>query len=160
MCTTPDGTYYKDSEQVGDISGGEVDAMIGFGMDRTMWKNRDFRCLKPKSKLEPEYWPHYEMKGFRAAKTKDELENIEEVEFDKFFFNLEDPKVFNEMVKGENRKKVWKKTYGFDFVSFNDRNESGMAFTKCYKHCLKAEYKEFAKKCRKNGGFFKCCMTM
>ena len=126
MCTTPDGSYYKDSEQIGDISGGDVDAVIGFGIDMKMWKNRDFRCLKPESSLDPENWPHYEMKGFRAAKNKDELENVEEIEFDKFFFNLEDPKVFKEMVKGENREDLWKKTYGFDFVSFNDRNVNNL----------------------------------
>ena len=59
-----------------------------------MWKNYDFRCLKPKKGLKPEDWPHYEMNGYRAAKTKEELNNVMEIKFDKYFFNFEDTKIF------------------------------------------------------------------
>jgi len=160
MCTSVDGTIFKGSKNLGDEHiEQEVNAKIGFETDRKMWKKGDYRCLKPKENLEPENWPHYEMKGFRSANTKEQLNNIMEIEFDKFFFNLEDPKIFKQMIKGDKRKSLWKKTYGFDYVSFNDKEGSKLYTTNCYKNCLKAENRKFAKRCRRRGGLFKCCMT-
>jgi len=162
MCTTIDGTFYKGSENLGDEHiKHEDNAQIGFEIDRKMWKSGDFRCLKPKEILEPENWPHYEMKGFRSASTKDQLNNVMEIKFDIFFFNFEDPKIFKEMMKGRKRKSLWKKTYGFDYVSFNDEEGIGskVGNSKCIINCFKAENRKFAKRCRKEGGFFKCCMT-
>ena len=123
-----------------------------------MWKEYDYRCLKPKSKIKPEEWPHYEMNGYRNARTKNELDNVQEIKFDKYFFNFEDPKIFKEMIKGPKRKNIWKKTYGFDYVSFNDKKNTPHAYIGCFKSCLKAEQKRFARKCKKKGGLFKCCM--
>ena len=68
-----------------------------------MWKNYDFRCLKPKEGVPSAKWPHYEMKGYRAAKTQEELDKVEEIPFDKYFFNLEDPDVLNLMTNGKRR---------------------------------------------------------
>ena len=137
----------------------KINAEMGFKTDMKMWKNNDFRCLKPKEDLNPEEWPHYEMQGYRAAKNKEELENVKEIIFDKYFFNLEDPQIFMEMIKGAKRENIWKRTYGFDYVSFNDRKKSRMAYAKCYINCLKAEHKSFARGCKQKGGLFKCCMT-
>jgi len=160
MCTSVDGTIFKGSKNLGDEHiEQEVNAKIGFETDRKMWKKGDYRCLKPKENLEPENWPHYEMKGFRSANTKDQLDNVMEIEFDKFFFNFEDPKMFKQMIKGAERESLWKKTYGFDYVSFNDKEGSKVADTDCLINCLKAEKRKFAKTCQKEGGFFKCCMS-
>ena len=132
---------------------------MGFEYDQKILKNYDFRCLKPKHNLETEEWPHHEMKAYRLAKTKEELLNVKEIKFDKYFFNFEDPNIFKEMMKGKKRENIWKKTYGFDFVSINDIDNSRLPFTKCYLNCLKAEDKRFARDCRKKGGLFKCCMS-
>ena len=63
----------------------QMDAGGGFLTDQPMYKNSDFRCLKPISGVKSSKWPHYEMKGFRAAKSDEELSKVAEVPFDKFF---------------------------------------------------------------------------
>ena len=109
MCTTAQGTVYKGSKHLKDSNNDQkINAKIGFETDMKMWKNNDFRCLKPTDIHNPEEWPHYEMHGYRAAKNKEELEKVKEIRFDKYFFNLEDPQVFMEMIKGENRENIWK----------------------------------------------------
>ena len=132
---------------------------IGFQTDQKMWKAYDYRCLKPKANLKPEDWPHYEMNGYRNAKTKQELEIVQEIKFDKYFFNFEDPLILKQMMKGAKRKNIWKKTFGFDFVSFNERENSPNMQLPCYIYCLKAEQRKFARKCKKKGGLLKCCMS-
>ena len=62
-----------------------------------MWKSHDFRCLKPKEDVDPKNWPHYEMRGYRAARNQKELSKVKEIKFDKHFFNLEDPTVWKAM---------------------------------------------------------------
>jgi len=89
------------------------DAAHGFSTDNRLYKNYDFRCLKPKSGVDSSKWPHYEMKGFRKANTKKELNKVQEIPHDINFFNFEDPKVFKEFTKGKDTQ-IWKKTYGFD----------------------------------------------
>ena len=54
-------------------------------------------------------WPHYEMSGYRAAKTVKELSEVEEIPFDKYFFNFEDPQVLNVMSNGKKRYKRCKR---------------------------------------------------
>ena len=108
------------------------------------------------------------MPEFRAAKNKEELRKVEEVPFDKNFLNMEDPKVFKAMTDPKKGPKLWKKTYGMDFVDFlpvvNFTAVQGQtiyapSFYTVYKNCLGAEYGKYAEECKKKGGFFKCCMT-
>ena len=94
-----------------------ISAKEGFLTDMKMYKNPDFRCLKPKKRLPPNKWPHYYMPKFRAAKNKDELQKVEEVPFDKYFLNFEDPEVFKAMTDPLNVPKLWIKTYGMDFAA-------------------------------------------
>ena len=53
--------------------------------------------------------------------------------------------------------RLWKETYGMDYVSIVPGNGDLDNPTKCQLNCLRAEYSEFAKKCRARGGVFKCC---
>ena len=112
------------------------------------------------------------MPEFRAAKNKAELRKVEEVPFDKHFFNLEDPKVFRAMTDPQKGPKLWKKTYGLDFVSFlpvvnfsvYEVNQQKWTYNttsyhEVHENCLAAEYGKFAQDCKKKGGFFKCCVT-
>ena len=98
-----------------------MDALSLFSVDHFMYKQNDYRCLKPSTIQPPERWPYYEMEGFRAAKTEDDLEKVKEIKYDKNFFNFEDPRVFDEMIRGKHREKIWKRSYGFDYVYFNDK---------------------------------------
>ena len=123
-----------------------------------LFKAPDYRCLKPIRGKASIKWPHYNMSSYQNAKTKDELKKVEVIPFDKYFFNLEDPEVFKEMTDSKKGQELWKKTYGFDFVAFMWGYQGGGNMTACRKHCLEAEYGEFAKKCKEEGGFFKCCM--
>ena len=134
-----------------------INAKFGFETDQKMWKNNDYRCLKPNLNLKPEEWPHYDMKGYRKASTKEELENVKEIKYDKYFFNFEDPKIFKEMMVGNRRKHLWKKTFGYDFVYFHD-TKNLYSMLPCHTYCLKAEHARFARKCKEKGGLFKCCL--
>ena len=60
-----------------------VDAATGYLVDMRMYKYPDFRCLKPRPGLPSSQWPHYDMEQHRAARTKVELERVEEIPFDK-----------------------------------------------------------------------------
>ena len=124
----------------------------------TMYKGYDFRCLKPKAGVPSEKWPHYEMQAFRAAKTKEELKKVEEIPFDNYFFNFEDPEVLTAFTDGSDKGlELWKRTYGFDWADWDyGKKEEGNSI-KVQEHCLQAEYSSFAQDCKENGGFFKCC---
>ena len=147
-----------DSSTILDNSKQDVNARIGFQTHLRMYKYQDFRCLKPKLNVDSENWPHYDMTGYRAAKSKQELENIKEIKFDKNFFNFEDPKVFRAMTDSRKGIQLWKKTYGFDYATFVEGFEAIQNNTKCSLQCLKAEQSFFASKCQKIGGIFKCCL--
>ena len=84
-----------------------------------MYKGYDFRCLKPKAGMSSEKWPHYEMHAFRAAKTREELIKVEEIPFDKYFYNFEDPEVLKSFTDGSDKGlKLWKSTFGFDWAQW------------------------------------------
>ena len=134
-----------------------MNAKEGYMVDKKMWKAYDYRCLKPKEGLNSNMWPYYEMNGYRSARTKEELEEVEEISFDQFFFNLEDPMVWKAMKDPKTGPKLWKKTYGFDYVALIEGQHGKANNTKCFMKCFKAEQSRFARKCRKDGGLFKCC---
>ena len=79
--------------------------------------------------------------------------------YSKYFFNFEDPEVIKDMTDKKRGPKIWKKTYGYDFASVNANPRQPVRFTECIKYCYKAERKRFARKCRRDGGFFKCCLS-
>jgi len=80
------------------------------------------------------------------------------------FMNLTDPK---------GNSEIWKDIYGFDYslpvdlagwekTDTLNSLDSPLQVTglNCSKQCMYAEnFSEFAKKCRKDGGHFKCCLT-
>ena len=124
--------------QKGSISSGAPNAHYGFSTDARMYKSYDFRCLKPKPGIPSGQWPHYEMTQFRAAKSKQELDRVPEIPFDKFFFNFEDPKVLNSMTDGTmNSRELWKRTYGFDWADYIPGKGSNARLNKCNEHCLR-----------------------
>ena len=138
---------------------GAPTAVLGYSTDMRMYKSYDFRCLKPKDGVPIEKWPHYEMHGFRAAKTEKELDKVKEIPFDKFFFNFEDPNILKAMTDGtEKGLHLWKQTYGFDWADWSLGHGANVSFYENRKHCLLAEYGKFAQECKKKGGFFKCCI--
>ena len=121
VCTIGDKHIFKDSkndtEKIKSQKSGAILAKTGFLTDMKMYKAPDFRCLKPKKRLSPSKWPHYYMPEFRAASNKAELKKVEEVPFDKYFLNMEDPKVFKDMTDPLKGPSLWIKTYGMDFAS-------------------------------------------
>ena len=159
ICTTPLGSYFIESSQIFDHQDTQqVNARSGYQVDRKMWKDHDFRCLKPKKNIGPEKWPHHEMIDFREAKTKKELQMVKEVRFDKYFFNLEDPEVWKDMTDLKKASNIWKKTYGYDFAALVEGLKGSANMTKCMIDCFKSEQRSFARKCKRKGGLFKCCL--
>ena len=139
---------------------GAPTAVLGYSTDMRMYKSYDFRCLKPKDGIPIEKWPHYEMHGFRAAKNEEELKEVVEIPFDKNFFNFEDPEVLDAMTDGSDEGlELLKKTYGYDWATWNAGHGGNASLTKRREHCLEAEYGSYAQECKANGGFFKCCAT-
>ena len=157
VCTSPSGSYFRDSENIHQ-TGKDVSATDGFKIDRQLWKQSDYRCIKPKENMDPEKWPHYDMDAYRLAKTNKELESVKEHEFDKNFFGFDDPKVWKKYTNPKSGPERWRKTYGFDFAAIIDQKGGHSNNTPCYINCFKAEHKSFAKKCKKEGGLFKCCV--
>ena len=122
VCTVGEKHIFKDSKndtnKIKSEKSKAILAKTGFLTDMKMYKAPDYRCLKPKKRRHPIKWPHYYMPEFRAAKNKAELRKVEEVPFDINFLNMEDPEVFKAMTDPKNGPKLWKKTYGMDFVDF------------------------------------------
>jgi len=124
-----------------------------------MYKGYDNRCLKPDNKKKPEKWDHYDADDFYEATTKEELKKAKTWKFDKNFFNFEDPKVLKKFTNTKSMK-IWRKTYGFDYVVIKPNGKLKL-YPETIAACVKKEaYSKFAKKCRKDGGFFKCCNTV
>ena len=79
ICTTKYGSSFKfsnesvtEGKEEGSYSG-TINAAMGFLTDMRMYKTFDFRCLKPNPKVPSKNWGHYEMHGYRAAASKEEL---------------------------------------------------------------------------------------
>ena len=162
MCAYKNGTtIFKNPENLKDEATKKfkIDAQFAFFTDQPMFKQNDYRCLKPSSRLKPDQWPHYEMKSYRAATTEKELKKVKTIKYDKNLFNFEDPEVFKTMTDTKRGSEVWKKVYGFDFVSYNNKKNQPAQDSECIEYCYKAERQKFAKKCRKDGGLFKCCLA-
>ena len=160
MCKYKHGTKIKHSNRDRKKNGDKyVDALSLFYNDQRMYKKNDYRCLKPVETKPPEKWPHYEMKGFRAANTEDEIRRVKEIPYDNNFFNFEDPNVFEAFTSRKMGRQLWRKTYGYDFISINKSPKHPVRAYQCIRHCFMAEYGNFANRCRKRGGFFKCCLA-
>ena len=165
VCTTSQGSRFLFSNEslthakTGSLTSDAPNAAFGFSTDMRMYKTYDFRCLKPQQGVPSDFWPHYEMHGYRQAKTPTELDLVKEIPFDKYFYNFEDPEVLHAMTDGtQHGKDLWKKAYGFDEVQYIPGKGSDARMYKCYDHCLKEEYGKFAKYCKASGGIFKCCV--
>ena len=162
MCTYKNGnTLFKKSRRLEDDIDREwkIDARLAYFNERPLLKQNDYRCLKPSKTQKPEKWVYYDIKGYWTAKSKSELKKVKSIKYDGNFFNFEDPKVFRDLTDWNKGLKYWKKTYGFDFVSFNNMKNQPIQDSECIEYCFKAETQKFATKCKKNGGFFKCCLT-
>ena len=88
LCTNQHGTYFRESSDK-NLTGSKnkaFGARAGYSLDMELYKKPDFRCLKPKPDLPSSKWPHYDMGQFRAAKTKEELQKVEEIPFNKETF--------------------------------------------------------------------------
>ena len=160
VCTNSTGNFFKDTqkEELGAVKNQAISAKAAFEVDMKMFKDNDYRCLKPKKGVSPEKWPHHFMPEFRAAKTEKELKKVKEMPFDINLFNMEDPAVFKRMLDEKKGPGLWRKTYGFDFSAIIEGRGMEGNMTRCRMACLEAEYGDFAKQCKKEGGFFKCCM--
>ena len=161
------GTTFLDSAgfQANDTKhqdgGQELNAKNLYQTDHALYKNPDYRCLKPKKGIPSSKWPHYEMDGHRAAKTKRELSNVQEIKFDKYFFNFADPAILKEMTDSKSKRieQIWKDSYGYDTVHLIFSNKNYQEISPCAVDCLKAEFSYFAQQCKRAGGVFKCCIS-
>merc|ERR1719369_824063 len=174
MCTYPPG--HKDNtifdiEQKEEVKNQKniVTADEIFFSDQHVYRSDNYYCLKPYSHENPRKWRRYEVAGFRKSFNKEMLENTTTFKFDKYLYNFVDPKIFNTFTKNDRKaSKIWKKSYqwrymrrvpGDESYSYVSSNGSWTNITKCVKKCIQMEKSAFAKKCKKGGGFFKCCVT-
>ena len=150
--------YIYRKDELKQETGHSISASQGFLIDQQMWnKIADYRCLKPNLKESSDMWPHYDIEGFRGAKSKEELEKVKVLPFNKYFMNLEDPKIWEDMTDGDKGIGLWKETYGFDFVAFVPGKDGATDDYACEDYCLREEFGDFAKKCKEKNGLFKCC---
>jgi len=129
----------------------------------SMYKGEDQRCLKPDSHKDPAKWEHYDPDDFVQAVDETQLKEANTTKFDKNFFNFESVDAFAEATS--NPLDFFKKSYGYDFAGLipdHLADASGQIQTlsqlePCAADCLREEQSDFAKQCRKDRGFFKCC---
>ena len=178
-CTLPMCTYspgYKDNtifdmeHKIKSKKGmNKVTADEIFFSDQHVYRSHNYYCLKPYSHEYPEKWHRYEVAGYRQAFNKEMLNNTRTFIYDKYLYNFVDPKIFNAFTKNDRKaSKIWKKSYEWHYMkrvpgdessSYVSSNESWTNITRCVEKCIKMEQSKFAKKCEKDGGFFKCCVT-
>merc|ERR1719239_1698379 len=143
-----------EDQEIGTLAVYELRATNSF------YKGYDNRCLKPDDNKPAEKWDHYDPDEFYEAITKEKLDQAKTWKFDKNFFNFEDPSVMKKFTD-QKKDNVWKKTYGFDDVHVVPEGTDNRLYPEMIQACLKKEKKSrFAKKCRKDKGFFKCCNTV
>ena len=109
----------------------------------------DYRCLVPYSDKDPTKWKTYEIFDYRKASSEEELEKVQQFNYDNNFLNWGDPKVLKYFTKStQSMKKAWKKTFGFPYTTampwddnttlssdgINERNQTEDV-TKCHKKC-------------------------
>ena len=115
------------------------------------------------------------MHDYRTASSKEQLNKVQQFKYDNHFNNFVDPKVLKYFSSTKSMRKAWKKSYGFPYVSVLSGNRFNRTFnnTDCFQKCahyvsahysiwdllrLLQERSKFAKDCKKNDGFFKCCV--
>ncbi|XP_023345922.1 uncharacterized protein LOC111714920 [Eurytemora carolleeae] len=130
----------------------ENKAKEDFYLPSHMYKQPDYRCLNPDSNEDPTKWGAYNPNQFAIALSKKEQEKVTTYPFNNRFLNFEDPEVLKYMT-GKNKTQKWREVFGYDFAS--KQGDSGDVL----KNCIKAESSKFAKKCKKRGGLFKCCVA-
>ena len=144
---------------------------------QSIYEKWDYRCLVPNSHKDPTKWKTYDMHAFRIAFSKEALDKVQTFKFDPNFNNFIDPKVLKEYAM--HPKRTWKKSYGFPFtrtVYWDGKDTTTGDASSCWwqcaklvrnvlnkpfnKLCCRQEVSKFARVCAKNGGFFKCCVSV
>ena len=134
-----------------------------FFSDEVIHKSDDYRCLEPYSHTDPKKWHTYEMNAYRKAFTSKTLKSVRSFKHDNYHFNFDDPEVFKSFTNSEkDARKYFKRSYGIEYIKIipgygEDKQTVNVAA--CKKECIKLENSRFAQKCRKKGGYFKCCIT-
>ena len=165
----------------------EVMASELFSSLQHIFKSWDYRCLVPYSHKDPEKWRTYDMHGFRAASNQEMFDKVDTFKFQVLFNNWINPKVLAKYAK--RPRKAWKRAYGFPYttpVNWNGTDINTADASPCWWRCaqlvnqislivfcptffqtchlkrrvLSQETEDFAKNCAKEGGYFKCCVTM
>ena len=137
-----------------------------FFSNEWIYKNDDYHCIKPDSHKNNLKWRKYDMEKYREAYTSEMLRNVPTFKYDNMLYNFVDPKVFKSFIENEKQgRKIWRKTYGFYYTKripgYNAYKGNNSLYTidatPCLKKCRKMENSKFARLCRKDGGYFKCC---
>jgi len=170
MCTFPPGdmkdTVYDGIENQNAVNQKEKNQLLASDIffSNVFYYVYDYRCIKPYSHPDPEKWHTWEVEGFRAASSEKMLENVQSFPYNKYMYNLADPKILEFASKNEkNARKFWKKGHGVNYVKrmpYINSTEGFPIFVnmlKCIKKCIKIENSKFAHSCRKKGGYLKCC---
>ena len=154
-----------------------------FSSPQHIYKSWDYRCLVPYSHKDPEKWRTYDMHGYRAASNQKMLDKVDTFKFEVLFNNWINPKVLAKYTK--RPRKAWKRAYGFPYttpVHWNETDIDSADASPCWWRCAKLvnqisliafcpaffilacmlsqETEGFAKECAREGGFFKCCVTL
>ena len=129
-----------------------------------MYKQWDYRCLVPYSDKDPTKWKTYEIFDYRKASSEEELEKVQQFNYDNNFLNWEDPKVLKYFTKStQSMKKAWKKTFGYPHTTaipwdynttltsdgINERNQKDVTnsrFKKCA-HYVSPPFPQFLPPC-------------
>ena len=106
MCTYPpggrDNTVFDEKISL-EENQSLLKAKNIFWSHEIIYKNYDYRCVKPYSHKDPKKWHMYDMEPFRHAHNSKVFKLVPSYEPDNKMFNFEDPKVFKRFVKSKGR---------------------------------------------------------
>ena len=125
-----------------------------------IYKSEDYHCLKQYSHKNNKKWRKYDMAKYREAYNEKMLKSVRTFKYDNMLYNFVDPKVFKAFTENEkNGRKMWKKIYGFHYTRQLPGYNDFVNLYACYKKCIKMENSKFARRCKEDGGYFKCCIA-
>ena len=166
MCTHEPGGEHTDFDEFHEIKletqKNKIMAKDIYFKDEYIYKNDDYHCIKPDSHDDPEKWRKYEVDAFRKAFNQEMLDDAETFKYDKYLYNFVDPEVFKAFTRKEEKgSKIWGKSYGHYYnrmIPGYIAHQTPLNLTRCIKKCIEMEKSKFAKRCSKDGGYFKCCI--
>ena len=113
-------------------------------------------CIKPFSHKNPKKWHSYRQNDFLYAHSKKSFENLKSYETNEYW-NWIDPEVLKAVTEGPKAVKNLQSFFWNSYVARIPKDLSRRSIFPCLKRCVQMENSNYARSCKRLGGYFKCC---